>query len=75
MIQNGDKVTWTHVTHRGGGGMSFRTREGTVTAVHAHLADVKMRNGRKDCVLIDRLRKAGEKTEVTQIFETLCQST
>lgn len=63
----GDAVTWTHTTSSGSG-FNFSTRNGKIEEIGGLSATVKMRNGRRAWVLISRLRKEGQRTELTEAF-------
>lgn len=63
----GDAVTWTHTTSSKGG-FNFSTRNGKIEEIGGFSASVKMRNGRRAWVLLSRLRKDGERTELTEMF-------
>ena len=63
----GDAVTWTHTTSSGSG-FNFSTRNGKIEEIGGFSASVKMRNGRRAWVLLSRLRKEGQRTELTEMF-------
>ncbi len=63
----GDRVTWTH-TSACGSGFNFSTRTGKIEQLtHTH-ASVKMGNNRRKMVPLRRLRKEGQRTELTEMF-------
>lgn len=68
-----DQVTWTH-TRSEGKGIRMTTRQGKITSITDDIATVKMRNGRTYNVHVSNLRKLGEKTSLTQLFENLAKS-
>ncbi len=63
----GDAVTWTHTTSSGSG-FNFSTRNGKIEEIGGFSASVKMRSGRRAWVLLSRLRKEGQRTELTEAF-------
>jgi hypothetical protein len=63
----GDVVTWTHVKSSGSS-FNFSTRSGKIDEIGAFAAFVKMRNGRKEWVHLSRLRKQGQRSELTEMF-------
>lgn len=66
----GDKVTWAKCVSNGYS-MRWSTREGKIARLCGPMAYVKMRNGREVNILTSLLRKAGEKTFVTELFEDM----
>ena len=67
----GQKVQWTHVQHFGNGAMRLSAREGTVVEAHFAFAKVKLRNGRKVTVAIERLEAAGQPNQLTRMMEQI----
>lgn len=63
----GDAVTWTHTTSNGTS-FNFSTRNGKIEEIGTSSACVKMRNGRRAWVPLSRLRKQGDRTELTEMF-------
>lgn len=63
----GDVVTWTNTTSNGSG-FNFSTRTGKIEEIGGYTAFVKMRNGRRAWVMLSRLRKEGQRTELTEAF-------
>jgi hypothetical protein len=63
----GERVTWTH-TSACGGGFNFSTRSGKIEQLTATHASVKMGNNRRKMVPLCRLRKEGQRTELTEMF-------
>lgn len=67
----GQAVSWMHCAASGGGRMRFQTRCGTIYAIGAGMAYVKLANGRKTHVLLTSLDTPGQKTELTKFAEEL----
>jgi hypothetical protein len=72
-LKSGDSVSWMHARSNGSS-IGFSTRNGKITQINGGLAFVKMRNGRVENVWLKQLRKDGEKTELTEIFEDMAKS-
>lgn len=66
----GDKVTWTH-TSSSGKSISFKTRRGVITELTQRVATVKTPNNRQLTVFLSQLRHAGQKTQLTEMFDSL----
>jgi hypothetical protein len=71
VLAPGDKVTWMVTSSTAGGSsFGFHTRRGVIESINAAgAATVNAANGRKVTLPIDRLRKAGGKSQVTEVFE------
>jgi len=63
----GDSVTWTHATSNGKS-IGFSTRQGKIETIMKTQAHVKLRNNRREWVLLKRLRKEGQRTELTEMI-------
>jgi hypothetical protein len=70
----GDQVTWMHSSSNGCR-LRFSSRQGKIVELYKNGigATVKLRNGRTQDVLLKMLRKAGEKTELTKLFEEIAK--
>ena len=64
----GDSVSWTH-TSLSGSSWRFSTRNGKIINLAEDQALCKGRNGRKQWVLLRRLTRDGEPTELTKAFK------
>jgi len=71
-VNVGDSVTWMLIrTHSGG--TSFSERVGVIERLQNSMAFVRMRNGRRLWMSVADLRKEGEKTEVSELFDRICK--
>ncbi len=66
----GDEVTWCHV-RKTRNTAQMTTRTGKIEAAAGDFALVKSRNGKAQWLAINSLRRAGQKTELTELFDVL----
>ncbi len=71
-IQVGDMVTWTKSVVKGRA-IHLATREGQVTRVGEASATVQKKNGRREDVRLDSIRKVGERSHLTEFFFKLAE--
>ncbi len=70
----GDRVTWTHCRSNGRS-IQFSTRTGKIVLCRHRDAFCKQdRNGRTEWVLYGRMRRAGQRTELTDIVTDFARS-
>lgn len=69
-FKEGDTVHWTHASKRSQS-VTMQRREGEIVEVDDRKAKIRKANGRTIWVALKRLRKPGEKSQVTEFVEAM----
>lgn len=69
-VEVGMRVTWMDATGSGRG-FNLKSKKGKVIQVGERSAYIQKSGGRKEWISFRRLRKEGDKTELTELFEGL----
>ena len=72
-IKVGEGITWTHVSKRGKS-LSMSLRCGTVEAVEGDMVTVIRPSGRRETVELKRLRRPGQKSQITEFVEVMVEA-
>jgi hypothetical protein len=72
-IKVGEGITWTHVSKRGKS-LSMSLRCGTVEAIEGDMATVIRPSGRREKVELKRLRRPGQKSQITEFVEVVMEA-
>lgn len=72
-IKLGEGITWTHVSKRGKS-LSVSLRCGIVEAIDGDMVTVIRPSGNRETVELKRLRRPGQKSQITEFVETLMEA-
>jgi transcriptional regulator NrdR family protein len=73
LIKPGDNISWTHVSRRGKS-LSMSLRCGTVEAIEGDAVTVIRPTGRRETIKLERLRRPGQKSQVTEFVEAVVEA-
>lgn len=72
-IKLGEGITWTHISKRGKS-LSMSLRCGTVEAIEGNMVTVRRPSGSLEKVELKRLRRPGQKSQITEFVEAIMEA-